>query len=1178
MTTEASPSPGPGHEPRPDAATRRTFFSRPAFWVGASALAAVAVVFALRFFPAAFPVVGLELAMDRESALQEAWSLVEEHGWVPEDYRQAASFREPNREARTYLELELGVEDAFAHLVEEADYHPYQWQVRHFRQGERTEVRVFFAPNGAPYGFTLELPEEEPGAVLPADDARELAEAGVGAWGVELDRYDLVESSQEARSGGRMDHTFVYRLQDVALGDAEARLRLRVSGDRPSEVRRLVRVPEEFSRSWEELRSTNETVALAASLVFLLLFGLAGCGGGIFYLIRQNDLIWRPALAWGLVVGGLAGLSVLSGLPLAWMGYDTAVSEGLFLTQQWVAAVGIFLGGGLMLAIIFAAAEGLTRRAMPTEPRLWRLWSPGVANTPSVLGRTLGGYLLAAVEVGFVVAFYTFAMRREGWWVPSDTLVQPDLVATYLPALTAISGSLMAGFWEEALFRAVPLAAAILIGRRFGWKGILVGFALVLQALVFAAAHADYPQQPSYARVLELVVPAALWGLVYLRFGLLPVILAHALYNLTWFSIAIFAAPAGLWLDRSLVVAAAVLPLAVVLHRTWRHGLAEEVIPAGLNRGSEPDGTRGHDPPGEPTAEGEPEVADTGPVDTMTPVTARRIRGAVAAAGVVGGILWFALIPFEPDAPILAVDREGAVEAAQDRLSEEGVVLDEPWRPLPRVQGAPGPSHRFVWQEGGEAAYATLLAEGHLRGPSWLVRFVRFTGTVSERAEEFRIVVGPDGEIHRRQHLLPEDRPGPQLDEETARTLVLGEVERVFGLDPAQLTEVAAEASSEPDRVDWTFTFSRPDVHPMETGEARVEVTLAGDRPADGVRFIHVPEEWQREQRARSTRATLRGMVSGLMLVTLLGGAAVVGLIRWARGRGGFSTRAFWGVGSVVLAASAASEWLRWPVTVAGFGTAQPFRDQVFLELGIMAMWVPVTALAAGLAAGVVHGTRQAGFGPSRGGEGSRAQAPRTTSDHVWGRWAIVGWGILLGMAAAGAAAVGQGGVSRLQPMWFNASPAAFRWPWLGTAPDAITGLIFQGVLVLLVVLVLRRLTRGWKLERARGVGVAVVGGLALAGGLAGSGTVTWILAAVAGATGLAVLVPATRAVNLAAVPIMVAVPAVLPSLRDAVTGAYPGAPAGGLVTALAVMAGAVAWGLLIMEGGRAAARTDPEG
>ena len=1202
MSSEMSSAPESGPSPSPEASARTSIFRGPAFWTGFSLLAGVALVFAIRFFPAAFPVVGLELAMDRESALQAAWTLVEEHEWVPDGYRQAASFREPNREARTYLELELGVEDAFQHLVEVADYHPYRWQVRHFREGERTEVSVRFAPDGAPYGFTLDLPEDEPGAALSAEEARGLAEAGAGTWGVELERYELVESSQETRSGGRVDHTFVYRMQGVELGDAEARLRLRVAGDRPSEVGRLIRVPESFSRSWDELRSANETVALAAGLVFLLLFGLAGCGGGIFYLIRREALIWRPALAWGLLVAGLTGLTVLSGLPLAWMGYDTAVSGGLFLTQQWVTALGVFLGGGLMLAIIFAAAEGLTRRAMPAEPRLWNLWSPGVANTRAVLGRTLGGYLLAALEVGFVVAFYLFAMRREGWWVPSEALVQPDLVATYLPSLTAISGSLMAGFWEEALFRAVPLAVAILIGRRFGWKGILVAFALVLQALVFAAAHADYPQQPAYARVLELVVPATLWGLVYLRFGLLPVILAHALYNLTWFSLPIFAAPAGLWLDRGLLVAAALLPLAVILYRIRQHGLADEVSPAGLNQGAGLGKPRRADmtdevPPhrdtdttaagvgGDPEEDvGQPsegtgglaETGDEGPrgrddappdgsdrdagvvlQEPLSPAARRRIRMGVGVAGGLGAVLWLALTPLQPDVPTLAVDREEAVETARERLADEGVVLEDTWRPLPRIQGGPGGAHRFVWREGGPEAHQVLLEEGHLRGPSWNVRFVRFTGTVEERAEEFRVGIGPGGQVFRRQHIVPEDRPGAELEEEAARTRVMEEVETVLGLDPAALEDVSAEASRKPARVDWTFTFSRPGIHPMEEGEARVEVGLVGDRPSDGVRFVHVPEEWQRDERERMTRSNLLGMVSVLMLVTLLGGAAVVGLIRWARGRGGFATGAFWGLGALVLGASAFSEWLRWPVTVGGFGTAQPYRDQVFVELGVMAMGLPVMALAAGLVAGVIHGGwRQARSGTSMG-------------------WpSVLGWGGLLGLALAGASALGSVLFPRQDPLWFGASPASFRWPWMGTSPEAVSGLVFQALLVLLVILILGRLTRGWRSERLRGVGVAVAGGLALAGGLSGLGVVPWLLGAAAGAGGFALLVPITRALHVAVIPVMVAVPAVLPSLRDGLGSAYPGALTAGLITSVMVLAVATGWGLVLRGGGG----TGPDG
>ncbi|NIP59441.1 MAG: hypothetical protein GWM92_14035, partial [Gemmatimonadetes bacterium] len=63
------------------------------------------------------------------------------------------------------------------------------------------------------------------------------------------------------------------------------------------------------------------------------------------------------------------------------------------------------------------------------------------------------------------------------------------------------------------LFRAVPLAGAALLGERFGRRRLWIGSALVLQAVIFAAAHANYPQQPAYARLVELLIPSLVFGL-----------------------------------------------------------------------------------------------------------------------------------------------------------------------------------------------------------------------------------------------------------------------------------------------------------------------------------------------------------------------------------------------------------------------------------------------------------------------------------------------------------------------------------------------------------------------------------------------------------------------------------------------------------------------------------------
>src|SRR5690606_4462977 len=114
--------------------------------------------------------------------------------------------------------------------------------------------------------------------------------------------------------------------------------------------------------------------------------------------------------------------------------------------------------------------------------------------------------------------------------------------------------------------------------------------ALLLQAIVFAAAHANYPQQPAYARTLELFVPALLWGLFYLRFGLLPVVLVHFLHNFSFFSLVLFAASgAGVWAHRLLALACIAAPLALVVWARARRGRVAELPYAFRNGGWRPE-------------------------------------------------------------------------------------------------------------------------------------------------------------------------------------------------------------------------------------------------------------------------------------------------------------------------------------------------------------------------------------------------------------------------------------------------------------------------------------------------------------------------------------------------------------------------------------------------------------
>ena len=70
---------------------------KPAFWIVFVLVSLAGAVFAYRYFPQAFPILQLDISMDRRAALQAARELAEQHDLGPPNFRQAASFSADSR-------------------------------------------------------------------------------------------------------------------------------------------------------------------------------------------------------------------------------------------------------------------------------------------------------------------------------------------------------------------------------------------------------------------------------------------------------------------------------------------------------------------------------------------------------------------------------------------------------------------------------------------------------------------------------------------------------------------------------------------------------------------------------------------------------------------------------------------------------------------------------------------------------------------------------------------------------------------------------------------------------------------------------------------------------------------------------------------------------------------------
>lgn len=1108
---------------------------KPVFWILLVVFSAAGIALSVRYFSEAFPIVTLDLRIDRAGVLSKARELAERVLSDPAEYNHAASFS-GDREVQVFVELEGGGTQAFQEMMKSGFYMPYTWKVRHYRPGETKEAGFVFTPDGRPYGFSVKLPEKEPGAAFPADTALRIATTSASTeWGIDLSAYVLVEQSQEVRPSGRIDHTFVYERPNIMIGEGRYRLRLVVGGDRLTELTHFVKVPEAFKRRYQEMRSANEAIGVASSLGMAILYIVIGCGVGLFYLLRQRYILWRQPLLWAGVIAALQFFVGVNQLPLVWMDYDTAVSVENFLLQQLGINLLNALALGILFAVSFMAAESLSRKAFPHHLQQWRLWSPAVASSKAVLGRTLAGYLLVGIFFAYEVGVYFVGTRWLGWWTPSDILFHPDVLATYLPWLTSIGVSAQAGFWEESLFRAVPLAGAALLGDRFGGRKWWIAAAMIVQALVFGGGHAGYANQPAYARVVELIIPSLMFGGIFLRFGLLPAVVLHFAFDVVWFSLPLFLSSApGVWVNQLLVILFTLVPLFVVLVARVRMKRWNEIPADAYNSAWTP-------PPAEEKAErASPESTTAQPI-----VAAVRYLPVV---GLTALVVWGSLVKFSADAPALNVSRTDAITISRNALRDRGIELGEPWKPLTTIAGNPGEDDRFIWQTMGKEMYAELLGD-YLPPPHWKVRFVRFEGNVAERAEEYGVFINGNGEVFRIQHRLPEDREGAAITEQDARILVHLTLNGLWSLDASKLKEVSAVPSKLKNRTDWTFTFADTARHRLkEGGEARIAVYIAGDTVADAYKFIHIPEEWSRRERDARAIPGIIQTASMVVNVLIVLAAMVIAIVRWSRKS--FSVRLFLVLFVVLLVAGAVNVVNGFPGLESVFQTAQPYSTQLFIIIGASVVGLFIMSVALGLVGGMVSVWKE-----------QRQLFPTKDS------WLCGASLAAIFVAITAVTTLADGARS---PLWGSYDPLNTYIPLADVLADAMVQVLTRSLILLFVFIGIDRLSDGWQRRTSLAAALLVVYGFILAGGRQPESVLTW--AVTGAAVGFLVLAAFIYYVRFDArvIPVAVATVTVLGLLRQYMLNAYPEVTVASIVGG--ILALMTAWamhrGLVKVSGG----------
>jgi hypothetical protein len=897
-------------------------FKRSDFWLIFTLVSCGAAFFSYQFIDKVYSLVNLSITVDRHQVLQDAKKIAQERAWDIADYQDVTSF-ESQDDLQCFVELEAGGKDAFVAMFESGAYYPYHWHVRFFKEKQVVEMHTWFSPDGTRLGFAQKLSEQSAGAALSQEQAQALIENEVRLWFSDFDHYKLIEYNRQVRDTGRVDHDFVYERTDLAIGEGFYRFKAAVCGDVITRFEPSVKIPDNFLRRYKQMRSANNLLGSIGSFFFrslyLLFFGLIG----LVFFYRRNYLFFKNSSRAAAIVAGGMFLRGLNEFPLWTTSYNTVQSSSTFVLTKLFEQIVTFIYLFGMIFVTVAVAEAAGRWIYHKHIQFFKNFSLASLGSLQIAQQVIFGYLMVPFMFAYVVSFGYVTKTYFGWWSPAGSLFDPNVVACYFPWLSAITISLQAGFFEEVVCRALPIAMTAVLTQRSQHKKLWFVMMFMVQALIFGACHANYPNQPFYARLIELILPSFGFGWMYIQFGLLPGVITHFVYDVVWFAMPIFSSTLA-W-SKFMVILLAGLPLWIVGLLYFYHKKFTTLPVSSLNESFE-----------------QPHVAqvEVHPRKIGQDIPAINVK-ILLIAGLIGLAAWVATCKFNSDVRPLSITKLQAIEHARKEIAHKfGEQLDASWTPVTLVQDdCSSTATRFIWQVYGKDIYNFALGS-YITGVNWLVRFVQFSGAVEDRGQEYAVVVTTNHDQHphvmKSTHIVPEHFAGADLDQEQAIAIVYGFIEQEYLLQPQDLKLISVHSDKFDHRRDWTFIMQDTQIFDFALeGQARIKVKVCGDKVCQYSRFIFVPEDWSRADQAKIMNLNLVKTGLWFLMFLLMALGLFFGVrkiftsnfgVQMMRHKGMFV-----GTVSVIYAVNSLS------LLIADFNTAEPFYDQLTrISLGMI--------------------------------------------------------------------------------------------------------------------------------------------------------------------------------------------------------------------------------------------------
>ncbi|MBD97457.1 hypothetical protein N8762_00190 [Candidatus Marinamargulisbacteria bacterium] len=773
----------------------------------------------------------LPISLNRSMALDQANELTKSLGIGPNNYQQTAVFRSNKRDIQ-YVDWQVSVNN---HTIKHTPYEPFWWEIRHLDRQTQHELRIYLRANGELYGFSERNPAEALHLKSRVPDAGTVSKQLTQNWGVDLSHMQW----QGCGDTPKTRYTCRYQYNQSASGyHQQIELVVSVKNTTIAGFHYRLVIPDQFLDQYQLATKTHQLISLIGRVGFGLFYGVIGCFFGLAFLIKRGYLIWKKPIVMGVFLSALLGVSNLNLMPIRLHTYNPLISHATFLIELATQYIGSFVFWLILFSLALMVAESLTRKAFENRIQLWQLLSSRVVSSPSVFGRIMGGYLLGILIIGYTCAFNQLLAPILSGWTPSNLLIHQSILSSYFPGISPIIHSIGSSLWQECLFRAIPLAGAALLGKRLGYKKLWIGSALLAQAFIYSAFHGIYTTAsiPAYMYTVKLVVPALLLGGVYLRFGLLPIVIAQFIYSISLYSVPLFTViDQHTLINQIIIILGAASPILYAIAMRLKQGDFSPITDAVLNKAWQPSGKTIY--------------RRLRPIEAFSYFKTGKLY-AIGFFSILGVGIWLTTTPFTANSPSVSMDRQLVSSRVQAILQSQNIEWQSEWKLLMSMRQSPGLLNQFLM----EHALDAHAFRHYTAAPYWRVRVVE---TRDQLRDLYAISLGANGELVRFKRMTT-----PEAFGGASHSTLIKESIRDFGYTDKHPFGVAKRATKiKGDTQHYQYVLDHTNVQ-KPFNRASLVLNIANNHIIDTFQLLKMPKQWVYKAK---TNASIRSQLLSIL-------------------------------------------------------------------------------------------------------------------------------------------------------------------------------------------------------------------------------------------------------------------------------------------------------------------------